>query len=77
MNMANVIELLTPTNRVRAYIGYAIVSGLIGAALAGFAAISTVAPVALIFASAFVNSLGIAFGLLAASNVGATEPTQE
>mgnify|MGYP003420066934 FL=1 len=68
-----VVELLSPIQRKRLYIVFAIISGVIGATLAGFAAVSMVAPVGLIFASTFFNFLGTAFGIFAASNI--TEPS--
>ena len=64
-----VVELLSPIQRKRLYIVFAIISGVIGATLAGFAAVSMVAPVGLIFASTFFNFLGTAFGIFAASNI--------
>ena len=67
-----VVELLSPIQRKRLYIVFAIISGVIGATLAGFAAVSMVAPVGLIFASTFFNFLGTAFGIFAASNIADT-----
>ena len=64
-----VVELLTPLQRKRLYVVFAVLSGIIGATLAGFAAISVVAPVGLIFASTFFNFLGTAFGIFAAGNI--------
>ena len=67
--MATVLEILSPQNRKVAYVVYEVISGLIGASLAGYAAIDTAAPVGFVFASAFVNFIGVAFGVLAAGNV--------
>ena len=64
-----VVELLTPLQRKRLYVAFAVLSGIIGATLAGFAAISVIAPVGLIFASTFFNFLGTAFGIFAAGNI--------
>lgn len=66
-----VLELVTPQARKYFYVGYAVVAGLIGAALAGFSAIGVLAPAGFLFASAAVGFLGTAFGLVAASNVSA------
>ena len=66
--MNTVTELMSGNARKRAYVVFAIISGLIGASLAGFAAIAVTAPPALIFASAFFNFLGTAFGFVAAGN---------
>lgn len=68
-----VVELLTPLQRKRLYVAFAVLSGIIGASLAGFAAISVIAPIGLIFASTFFNFLGTAFGIFAAGNI--TEPS--
>lgn len=68
-----VVELLTPLQRKRLYVAFAVLSGVIGASLAGFAAISVIAPIGLIFASTFFNFLGTAFGIFAAGNI--TEPS--
>ena len=68
-----VVELLTPPQRKRLYVAFAVLSGIIGAYLAGFAAISVIAPIGLIFASTFFNFLGTAFGIFAAGNI--TEPS--
>lgn len=64
-----VLEILSGENRKRAYVIYAVISGVIGASLAGFAAIAVTAPVAFVFASAFFNFIGTAFGILAANHV--------
>ena len=64
-----VVELLAPLQRKRLYVAFAVLSGIIGASLAGFAAISVIAPVGLIFASTFFNFLGTAFGIFAAGNI--------
>jgi len=63
------LELLSPTGRKRAYLGYALVSTLCAATLAGFAAISQGAPPVLLFVAAFVQTAGAGFGLVAASNI--------
>ena len=68
-----VVELLAPLQRKRLYVAFAVLSGIIGASLAGFAAISVIAPIGLIFASTFFNFLGTAFGIFAAGNI--TEPS--
>ena len=64
-----VVELLTPLQRKRLYVVFAVLSGIIGASLAGFAAISVIAPIGLIFASTFFNFLGTALGIFAAGNI--------
>ena len=74
--METVSELMSGTARKRAYVIFAVISGVIGASLAGFAAISVTAPVALVFASAFFNFLGTAFGFVAAGNTPTTTTTQ-
>jgi len=70
--MNTVTELMSGAARKRAYVAFAVVSGLIGASLAGFSAIAVTAPPALIFASAFFNFLGTAFGFVAAGNTTTT-----
>ena len=75
--METVSELMSGTARKRAYVAFAIISGLIGASLAGFAAIAVIAPPALIFASAFFNFLGTAFGFVAAGNTPTTTASVE
>ena len=74
--MNTVTELMSGNARKRAYVVFAIISGLIGASLAGFAAIAVTAPPALIFASAFFNFLGTAFGFVAAGNTPTATATE-
>ena len=72
-DVTKAVELLSATSRMRVYLIYALVAGLIGATLAGYATVGWAVPDAVNFASAFVNFLGVFFGITAANNVTKTE----
>jgi hypothetical protein len=70
-----IIEVLSPKARIRIYLIFAAVSGLIGATMGGFSAVGWQTPDALVFASSFVSFLGVFFGITAANNVNANITT--
>lgn len=72
MTNIQVLQVLSSKARLRFYLGYSIIVGLIGALSASFAAINIDTPVALVFASTFINFVGMFFGLTAANNVTTT-----
>lgn len=69
--MQTVTELLGESKRRIVYIAYAVIGVALGATQTGFSAAEVGAPLWLVVASAVYLYIGGAFGIVAASNVGA------